>query len=61
MTRRTETVSFGHETVGTIRETSRGFECFDRDGKYLFTDPTLAGARKAIFKRHKDRAMEEGR
>jgi hypothetical protein len=54
--KRTESVSFGHETIGTIRETDRGFECFDASGAYLFTDPTLAGARKALYRRAVEQA-----
>jgi hypothetical protein len=49
-----ETVSAGTETIGRIVLRDRGYECFDPDGKYLFCDPTLAGARKALFQRHKD-------
>lgn len=47
--KRTETVCLGHDTAGIIRETDRGFECFDPAGKYLFTDTTLGGARKALY------------
>lgn len=51
---RDEVVSAGHETIGKIIETPRGFECWDGAGQYLFTEVTLAGARKAIFHRHRD-------
>lgn len=52
--RRSEVVSLGHHTIGRINETDRGFECFGADDRYMHTEPTLAGARKAIFQRHKD-------
>jgi hypothetical protein len=46
-----ETVSFGHDIAGTIRETDRGFELFGPDGKYLHTEMTLQAARKALYER----------
>ena len=50
--RRSETVSFGHDLAGTIDQTDRGFELFDADGKYLFTEPTIQAARRALYERH---------
>lgn len=52
--RRTETVSLGTLHLGTIRETDRGFETFGPDDKYLLTEVTIAGARRALFQHSKD-------
>ena len=49
--RKSEDVTNGHIVIGRIVQSDRGFECFGPDGKYWFCDPTLAGARKAVFER----------
>jgi hypothetical protein len=46
-----ETVSIGHDVAGTINQTTRGFELFGADGKYLHTEVTIQAARKAFYER----------
>lgn len=46
-----ETVSIGHTLAGTVNQTSRGFELFGADGKYLQTEMTIHAARKALYER----------
>ena len=52
--RKSEMVSIGHETVGRIRQTDRGFELFDATDQYLATAVTLPEARRFLFQRHKE-------
>lgn len=51
---RTEYVTAGTETIGTIRVTARGCECFGPLDQYLATYPTIEGARRALFELHRD-------
>ena len=54
MTRkRIETISIGHERIGKIIETSRGFELFDDRDRYLHTVTTIQDARRTLFERHR--------
>ena len=52
--RHSEVVSLDHERIGRINQTDRGFELFDANDRYMHTEVTLAGTRKAIFERHRD-------
>ena len=52
--RKSEVVSLGHERIGRINQTNRGFELFDESDRYLRTEVTLAAARKALYERHRD-------
>jgi hypothetical protein len=56
--KRTESVSFGHDLAGSINETDRGFELFDAEGRYLHTEQTIQGARRALYERN--RGAERG-
>jgi len=51
---RTETVSLGTETIGTIRITDRGFETFGPRDQYICTHVTIADARRSLFELHRD-------
>ena len=51
--RKSEMVSIGHEPIGRIRQTDRGFELFDESDRYLATAVTLPEGRKYLFQRHK--------
>lgn len=52
--RKSEIVTAGHDTIGTIRQTNRGFELFDEGDRYLATAVTLAEGRRFLFQRHKE-------
>lgn len=52
--RKSEVVSIGHETIGRIRETNRGFELFDDGDRYLATAVTLPEARRFLFEHHRN-------
>lgn len=55
---RTEHVTLGTETIGTINVTPRGFETFGPRDQYLCTHVSIEAARKALFELH--RASERG-
>ncbi|WEJ32001.1 hypothetical protein [Devosia sp. SD17-2] len=46
-----ETVSVGTRTLGSINETTKGFEMFGADGVYLATETTLPAARRFLYSR----------
>lgn len=46
-----ETVSVGTRTLGSINQTTNGFEMFDADGVYLATETTLPAARRFLYSR----------
>ncbi|WIJ26615.1 hypothetical protein [Devosia sp. RR2S18] len=52
---RSETVTIGHDCIGAIYLTDRGFECFDAQRNYLFTEVTLQGNSRRHYERHRDR------
>lgn len=52
--RKSEAVSIGHECIGRIRQTNRGFELFDANDQYLATAVTLSEARRFLFEHHRD-------
>lgn len=54
LTPRTETVTAGTVTIGTIRVTHRGCETFGPIDQYLATHETIEGARRALFELHRD-------
>lgn len=49
-----ESVNFGHDLAGTIRQTDRAFEVFGPANEYLFSDTSLSGARRRLYERHRD-------
>lgn len=53
LTPRTETVTSGTVTIGTIRVTDRGCETFGPRDEYLATHPKIEDARRALFQLHK--------
>ncbi len=52
--KRTEHVTLGTETIGTIRITDRGFETFGPRDEYLCTHVSIADARRSLFELHRD-------
>jgi hypothetical protein len=54
---RSETVTCGRDTIGTIIINDRGAEAFAPDGKYVCTFARVEQARKALFERHQANAQ----